>query len=917
MNRLRLLLLFFMAFSAQTIFATHYRAGEVIYKLIGTFTYEVKVITYADDNAADRDTIFVNWGDGTPDQSVVRNNGPLKNGVPNGEKVKGNIKYNLYTVTHTYPGVPPAPNNFYIVSFADPARLAGIINMSNSVETSFYLEDTIKFPADIASLGYNNSPILLRIPLDIANIGDTFYHNPNAYDIDGDSLTYELIPPKMAKGLDVINFQYPDKFPADPSINNFTINPVTGLITWATPQIEGIYNVAILIREYRRGILMGTLFRDMQIEVSRRTNSPPQIGAIKDTCVRAGDPLTLNINCTDPDAGQKVTLTADGGPFRVPQSQAVFTAQPPGNPATGTFNWQTVCSHIRKQPYSVVFAGEDNFTIGQFSYPLVDLETWQIEVIAPPPTGVTANALGNSVSLTWNNPYGCSSFNNFRGFSVWRRDNSNPFIPSYCETGLDGRGYTRLNAQLIKTYSYTDNTVVRGRQYCYRILAHFSQLSPNGIFEYDIVLSVPSDEACVRLPLSIPVMTNASVTATSAAAGANFVAWSKPKAGPGMLDTIQNPPPYEYRVYGNKGFSIDGSQQLLQTYTANSYYLLNDTTLNVASLNTEDNANTYKVALISNGDSLGESNSASSLFLSIKSLDKALRLTWQASVPWINDSIAIFRQNKATLLFDSIAVTKGQSYIDTGLINDSVYCYKVKSFGSFPGLAGIKFPLINDSQEKCGVPNDTVAPCPPVLKVANDCDKYQNVAWADTLFRNYLSWSFNIADSCDNDAVAYRIYYAPDSTNFVLLDSTTDSSYVHAMENNLSGCYAVTAVDNRNNESIKSNLVCIDNCPFYNLPNVFTPNGNGQNDVYHPFRPYRFVSRVEFSVYSRWGNKVFETTDPEINWDGRDYKTGVLLSDGVYLYGGYYFEKQRGKEVRKALPPNNKGGSFIHIIKGK
>ncbi len=360
-----------------------------------------------------------------------------------------------------------------------------------------------------------------------------------------------------------------------------------------------------------------------------------------------------------------------------------------------------------------------------------------------------------------------------------------------------------------------------------------------------------------------------------------------------------------------------GSPQLIQTFTANSYYLLNDTTLNVANLNTDDNANAYKVALTSNGDSLGESNSASSLYLSVRPLDKALRLTWSANVPWVNDSIAIFKQDKITLLFDSIAVTTAQSYTDTGLINDSVYCYKVRSFGSFPGLADIKFPLINDSQEKCATPNDTVPPCPPVLKVTNDCDKYQNVAWNDTLFRNYLSWSFNIADSCDNDATTYRIYYAADSTNFALLDSTTDSSYVHAMEDNLSGCYAVTAVDNRNNESIKSNLVCIDNCPFYNLPNVFTPNGNGQNDLYHPFRPFRFVERVEFAVYNRWGNKVFETTDPEINWDGRDYKTGVLLSDGVYLYGGYYFEKQRGKEVRKALPPNNKGGSFIHIIKGK
>ena len=51
----------------------------------------------------------------------------------------------------------------------------------------FYIEDTLKF-FDIPSLGYNNSPVLLNPPIDFANINDTFYHNPSAYDMDGDSL---------------------------------------------------------------------------------------------------------------------------------------------------------------------------------------------------------------------------------------------------------------------------------------------------------------------------------------------------------------------------------------------------------------------------------------------------------------------------------------------------------------------------------------------------------------------------------------------------------------------------------------------------------------------------------------------------------------------------------------------------------
>jgi hypothetical protein len=44
------------------------------------------------------------------------------------------------------------------------------------------------------------------------------------------------------------------------------------------------------------------------------------------------------------------------------------------------------------------------------------------------------------------------------------------------------------------------------------------------------------------------------------------------------------------------------------------------------------------------------------------------------------------------------------------------------------------------------------------------------------------------------------------------------------------------------------------------------------------------VERVEMKIFSRWGKEVFETQDPEINWDGRDRTTGSPCSDGVYFY---------------------------------
>ena len=57
----------------------------------------------------------------------------------------------------------------------------------------------------------------------------------------------------------------------------------------------------------------------------------------------------------------------------------------------------------------------------------------------------------------------------------------------------------------------------------------------------------------------------------------------------------------------------------------------------------------------------------------------------------------------------------------------------------------------------------------------------------------------------------------------------------------------------------------------------------GSNDIYHPLLPYKFVDHIDLKVYNRWGALVFKTTDPDINWDGRNLD-GKVLNDGVYFY---------------------------------
>src|SRR5690606_14571588 len=56
--------------------------------------------------------------------------------------------------------------------------------------------------------------------------------------------------------------------------------------------------------------------------------------------------------------------------------------------------------------------------------------------------------------------------------------------------------------------------------------------------------------------------------------------------------------------------------------------------------------------------------------------------------------------------------------------------------------------------------------------------------------------------------------------------------------------------------------------PFIFLPNLFTPNGDGVNDVLYVRAFADFIVSVELVIYNRYGTEVFKTTDLNVGWDG-------------------------------------------------
>ncbi|MCO5263429.1 MAG: gliding motility-associated C-terminal domain-containing protein, partial [Lentimicrobium sp.] len=62
--------------------------------------------------------------------------------------------------------------------------------------------------------------------------------------------------------------------------------------------------------------------------------------------------------------------------------------------------------------------------------------------------------------------------------------------------------------------------------------------------------------------------------------------------------------------------------------------------------------------------------------------------------------------------------------------------------------------------------------------------------------------------------------------------------------------------------------------PFL-VPNAFTPNNDGLNDTFRPVVDYERVRMFSMVIYNRWGQLIFETTNPEEGWDGKDAPAGV------------------------------------------
>ncbi|WP_033402504.1 hypothetical protein, partial [Dyadobacter beijingensis] len=605
-----LIMIFVMALSFSSAFATHFRAGEITARrlALNTPTYELKLTGYFDmatgKEAADRQTsvvFIINNAEGTG--TPVRIEAPR---IPPIVDIGNSTTQNVYIATYTFTSV-----GAYRISVEEDARNQSVLNIGPKPTSSlnFFVNTVLEINA---AFGLNRTPVLRNAPIDVAAVGQRYIHNPAAFDADGDSLAYRMfVPQRIGPNGTGLNLEYQDPNRVTPpgqtetgaSPATFGLNPVTGDLTWDAPMTKGYYNVAFVVEEWRDGVLIGQIVRDMQIIVEDAKNDRPVIPPLPDLCVEAGTLINQTVVATDKN-GNKLTLTSASGVYDatlIKPELARFTVANQGaqSRVTGTFTWQTSCDHIRPEPYNVLFKVEDGPPPG---YPnpslfqkLADMTTLNIRVYAPRATGLrglaAADPAGVAYRLTWD-PYKCQIPG--AKIVIYRAEKCTDLPDPVCTTGIPaGSGYEQIGRVDVNQTTFLDNNAGEGLRagvsYSYRLVVIFPRPGANPSdpgYLTGGAESLVSAEFCLNLPMVMPVITNVTVDSTSTTRGVITFKWTRPAASAGS--------PAQYRLYraiGQNGPTFTQVATINASLTPGTV----DTIFVDRALNTEANAYNYKL----------------------------------------------------------------------------------------------------------------------------------------------------------------------------------------------------------------------------------------------------------------------------------------------------------------------------------
>ena len=291
----------------------------------------------------------------------------------------------------------------------------------------------------------NNSPTFTQYPVPYICANTPFCYNNGAIDPDGDSLVYSLITPMNNGGSVNYNGGYSVNNPVGGL--NTSFDPVSGNLCMIAPnQLTSVF--AVMVSEYRNGVLIGSVIRDIQINVLTCTEPPPYLSGIDtliqvdtssilstyEACIDIGDTVSFDVNGLTNSSVTNITM---GWNNAIPNASFSVTNNGTPNPV-GNFFWIPTAADTNS-PYYIVIQLEDDACplMGTFSFSYeIILETESDIEISSNISDVTCAGYNDgSIDITINGINTIPSF-------YWTDENGNFISSNEDLNNLDSGIYT-------------------------------------------------------------------------------------------------------------------------------------------------------------------------------------------------------------------------------------------------------------------------------------------------------------------------------------------------------------------------------------------------------------------------------------------------------------------------------------------
>lgn len=441
-------LMLVLSFSSM---ASHFTGGEITYTHISGDNYVVTLKIY-------RDCDGISFGNTVSLQSVPGGSftlnlvstvdvtllcpGQTSPCAPGGGS--GGIEELTYTGNRNF--IPLGGGGTYTISYSSCCRNGDI---TNSSPAGWYISAIL----DPNINPRNTSPVFLNPPYVELCVNQPAFISPNAFDADGDALVYSLVD-CMRTSTTSVSYNSPFS-----GTNPFTtagpevIDPNTGLVTF-TPTTVQVGVMCIKVEEFRGGVKIGEVVRDIQVNVKNcGANIPPVVAPIANQIAPVGVLLCIPVSATDANS-DLITLSAITG--LIPPGTFVQNTNIAGA-ATGTFCITPLVA-MQGQSFAVTISGQDDncpipgvgSTTFNITVPAINCNTGLTAVLTNPSAvgsndgaiDITPTGFFIPIQYTWTGP---------GGFTANTQDISALAAGSYTVTVVGGGNCVQTATYLLTT----------------------------------------------------------------------------------------------------------------------------------------------------------------------------------------------------------------------------------------------------------------------------------------------------------------------------------------------------------------------------------------------------------------------------------------------------------------------------------